>query len=912
MANIRIVNIIPNNRSGESNQNSEPSLAVDPLEPAQIIAGAFGEATPFFKTSNGGTTWFAYGALDTNDKSIAWKQDGSAALATTMLESGSDASISTYSGTTAGSNFGSAINTFDPDRDLDQPWIRTGPSDHVYVGYNDLSAAGGKTASVLVSTDGGSTYTPFTLDRIGGSAPDDYDQDAPSVRLAVNGSTVYSVFTRWNTVVENDSDGARLGSQVVVVRSDNGGADGFTALGAGGNGVEVAAPISVFANTSNTPLTLGQERTGSDLAIAVDPNNANHLVVAYLDAPGPDHMAALQLVVSESTNGGASWTTKFTTSSSTRSAQPALAILAHGAIGLLYDNYDPVTEKLSQHLLTTTDDFATTTDITLATESNATPISQFDPYVGDFFDLTSIGDTFYGVFSASNADNGTDALFSNVSFQREFTGTPGTASFHLTDANGNPVAFSIDPYFFSYSLLFTPWDLVASEDFTGDGIIDLMWKDPSTGSTIEWLMSPDGGVGSTPFTPSAEGWNLAATGDFNGDGISDLMWQNATTGNTSEWLMSANGGLASNPFTPGAQGWNLVANGDFNGDGTIDLMWKNASSGVTSEWLMSMNGGLAANPATPSAQGWNLVATGDFDGDGIQDLMWQNASSGVTSEWLMSASGGLASNPVTPGAQGWDVVATGDFNGDGAIDLMWQNASSGATSEWIMAKNGGLATNPATPSAEGWSLVADGDFNNDGISDLMWQNLSTGNTSEWLMSANGGLASNPFTPGAQGWNLVATGEFNGDGTTDLMWKNASSGLTSEWLMANTGGLASNPATPPAKGWTLVADGDFNGDGIDDVMWQNALTANTSEWLMSANGGLGSNPSTPVAASATGAAETAGSGQYDPSAGANHDLIQIDAGVASVAANSAFMDLGHSPTLTDMARAGHAVTDFPFV
>ena len=55
-------------------------------------------------------------------------------------------------------------------------------------------------------------------------------------------------------------------------------------------------------------------------------------------------------------------------------------------------------------------------------------------------------------------------------------------------------------------------------------------------------------------TPGAQGWNLVASGDFNGDGIDDLMWQNAATGATSEWLMSANGGLASNPSTPAAAG----------------------------------------------------------------------------------------------------------------------------------------------------------------------------------------------------------------------------------------------------------------------------------------------------------------------------------------------------------------------
>jgi hypothetical protein len=245
----------------------------------------------------------------------------------------------------------------------------------------------------------------------------------------------------------------------VVVKSADAGADGFTALGANGNGVQVAAPIVVFAPPSmselvNTPLTLGQNRAGAGgTAIAVDPNDANHVVVAYSTAPVA---GVIQVVVQESTDGGADWTQKFITDVLTRSDQAELAILNNGDIGLLYNNYDPNTNKLSVHLVTTTNDFATTTDTTLATQTNSTPEIQSQPYLGDYNELRGVGNTFYGVFSASNADNGTDANITNVSFQRSFTGMPGTPSFQLTDANGHVVAPSIDPFFFTETMPPTP------------------------------------------------------------------------------------------------------------------------------------------------------------------------------------------------------------------------------------------------------------------------------------------------------------------------------------------------------------------------------------------------------------------------------------------------------------------------
>jgi hypothetical protein len=56
---ITIVDIIPNSDSSETQQNSEPSIAVNPLNPSQVIAGAFtgifsgpptNVTTPLFKS----------------------------------------------------------------------------------------------------------------------------------------------------------------------------------------------------------------------------------------------------------------------------------------------------------------------------------------------------------------------------------------------------------------------------------------------------------------------------------------------------------------------------------------------------------------------------------------------------------------------------------------------------------------------------------------------------------------------------------------------------------------------------------------------------------------------------------------------------------------------------------------------
>ena len=447
---INVVDVIPNAASAETGQNSEPSLAVDPLNPNTMISGTFSSTfnpspvsvvSPYWISTNGGTTWSSFGSLNSVDKSLAWRQDGVAALTTPLNFVSGGAPPTTISTFQSGmSSFGAAINTFNPGQNLDQPWIRTGASGQTYVAYNNLSNAGGRTASMIVSANNGTTYgaqvTLETTNPAGG-------QDAPSVRQAVNGSTVYAAFTRWGAFSPVAGGDSFSGSQVVVVKSTNSGAS-FSA------GTTAATTTGYFSTSDNSPLTLGQQRTASDVAIAVDPNNPNRVLVAFGDRTGT---GLLQLKVVESTDGGLTWSaSKFTTSSAVRSALPGLTILANGDIGLLYASYDPIANSLSQHLVTTSDDFATSSDSPLGTESNTTPGSGFDPYLGDFYDLTSVSDTFYGIFSASNDDNGILASYPSVTFQRDFTGTPGTASFQLKDLSNNNVALSIDPFVFSYTL----------------------------------------------------------------------------------------------------------------------------------------------------------------------------------------------------------------------------------------------------------------------------------------------------------------------------------------------------------------------------------------------------------------------------------------------------------------------------
>jgi hypothetical protein len=777
---LRIVDLIPESDSREVDQNSEPSIAVNSVDPRQMFAGAFifdDTDSPFFVSTDAGATWSIFGAIAHHDKSIAWKADGSGVLVAVDFNDDLD----TYSATVPGSGFGAPINHYTGSNDNDQPWIRTGPSNHVYVGFNDDGASGGMTASVNISTDGGSSYRTVTLDRVGG-----LNGDSPAVRIAVNGSRVYAIFNRYGSVVESDANGERLNSEIVVVRSDNGGADDFKVLGTSGNGnaVTIATPISIFTNDENTHLTLGQERIGSDIAIAVDPNNANHVVVAYGDAPGPNDAGIAQLVVKESTDGGATWSQELhRTPSSIRSALPGLAILPNGAIGLLYASYDPATNVLSQHLLTTTDDFATTKDITLASQTNSLPTANGDdPYIGDFFDLTSRGNTFYGIFSASNADDGTNALFKNVTFNRDFTGTPGTSSFRLTDATGNAIPFSIDPFFFSYAVLIAP--AFASPTFQ-----------------------------LSAFGSSAGGWSSNDTyprtlADVSGDGMADIV--GFSSAGVYESLATGGGQFAMPTFELAAfgvdaGGWSSNttyprALADVNGDTRADII-AFSSAGVY-ESLATAGGHFAAPTFElaafgTDAGGWSSNDTypralADVNLDGRADIIGFGAA-GVY-ESLATAGGHFAMPTFELAAfgtmaGGWTSNDTyprelADVNGDGRADIV----GFGADGVYVSLNTGGGHFAMPTfelaafgTNAGGWTSQdlyprTLADVNADGLADIV--GFGADGVYVSLATTGGHFASPPFQlpafgANAGGWNSDNTyprqlADISGDGKADIV------------------------------------------------------------------------------------------------------------------------------------------------
>jgi len=230
--------------------------------------------------------------------------------------------------------------------------------------------------------------------------------------------------------------------------------------------------------------------------------------------------------------------------------------------------------------------------------------------------------------------------------------------------------------------------MIGTGDFNGDGRADTLWQ-TFDGLVTDLLGQPSGGFvdnsGEVAIYTGTD-WHAIATGDFNGDGLDDVVWQN-DNGTVREWLGQADGSFAGNIANVnfvGRAGSHLIGSGDFNGDGRADLLWQTAD-GLVTDLFGQPSGGFvdnSANVAINTGTDWHAIDTGDFNGDGMSDILWQNAN-GTVREWLGQSDGTFVGNTdhvnFIPAA-GMHVVDIGDYNGDAIDDLLWQTSDGTVTS----------------------------------------------------------------------------------------------------------------------------------------------------------------------------------------------------------------------------------------
>jgi hypothetical protein len=338
---IKVVNVIPQSLSGETQQDSEPNIAVNPANPSQMAITAFtpnplgGSTAPIFISTDGGNSWTLNANVPsspaTGDITVRFATSGNRFYGGILKSPGFLVLNILRTG-----NFASAapMSVLETRSQVDQPYIQaaTVPSgsgagkDRIYVGQNDLGAPGGKTSTVQLSLDAGAASPTFVTARIEKRSTGTAGQDGPQTRAAVAlDGTVYAIFYGWRSFVTS-----LVTADVTVVRDDNwgSGASPFAALTDPSDGLagrKVATGVKFTWNG-----TLAQERLGGDLSIAVDPNNSSTVYIAFCDVVSGNYT----LHVRRSIDKGATWSADLKTIS--RAKNPALAINNAGTVGLAY------------------------------------------------------------------------------------------------------------------------------------------------------------------------------------------------------------------------------------------------------------------------------------------------------------------------------------------------------------------------------------------------------------------------------------------------------------------------------------------------------------------------------------------------------------------------------------------------
>jgi hypothetical protein len=464
-AQVRVVDMIPRHYSNETFQNTEPTLAVNPANPA-IMAASMMVSTadlctqrtvvPVFVTHDTGATWqlvcklpvAAPSSFPPGDYSLRWSADGSRLFAAFLWPVGTlqVEATSSLMDPRLTDRIYTRASTDQPDIEV----VKLRGVDNLIIAADFLNAPSG-TAGIVSLLEPGRMGAPPARDTVVESR--EIFGKNYAVRVTVHPSGVaYGVFYSPDTPDGN--------STALTVVRDDGKSTGrlFAALvdtptvnatdkchGHDGKiGVRVVQCRPMPNYNGDDPNFGGQRRIWSNLTIAADPSDssAQHVFVAWADSVGTDHYT---LHVRDSWDGGMTWSDDHL--AIPNATNPALSVTADGHAGLLFQQLDgerPL-QRWVTRLYVSPNSFSSSRQYILATTPTSVPTPQFQPYLGDYLELRSLGTTFYGVFSASNVPD--PSHFPNgITFQRRFD----ASTRQLLDGTGRRVvAPSIDPFFFS-------------------------------------------------------------------------------------------------------------------------------------------------------------------------------------------------------------------------------------------------------------------------------------------------------------------------------------------------------------------------------------------------------------------------------------------------------------------------------
>ena len=484
---VDVINMIPSTLSVETHQDSEPDLTVNPNDPDEIVASAFtrnptgaSNPAPIYISQDGGATWVLNNIVPsgngmTGDITVSLTRNNVLYAGILRGGSGFDMRILRSIDYTSPGTMTQLMGRTDEDQPYARAYAPMGGAqrdrDHLYVGHNDFNNLP-SSASLEQSLNAETTPPPAGLGVLRLERRTPLGQDGPPIRQAIHADgTVYSAYTQ-----RTARTGTIRTGNIVVVRDDDWGlgANPYSDLRDPSDNVAGRFVVAGVSWVFNPGAVFGQERMGDRLSIAVDPTDSETVYIAWADRPPGMTGNTATVHLRRSTDGGATWSADLRTIESSMTSQVAVNI--RGDVGFLYQQLTGTApdQRWETHFQQSTDGGGTWSEFLLADTLANNPRRTFLPYLGDYLGLTAVGKDFYGVFSASNLPDSAN-FPQGVIYQRSADFGAQT----LDDGSGNPVAVSIDPFFFRVGNLEPRLDFYV-RDWTDSAVDNDIGLEPST------------------------------------------------------------------------------------------------------------------------------------------------------------------------------------------------------------------------------------------------------------------------------------------------------------------------------------------------------------------------------------------------------------------------------------------------
>jgi hypothetical protein len=417
-----VVDLASDANDPDSLADTEPSIAINPMNPDEIAVVSFSDPwdandasvmAPVWKSRDGGKTWKKVpqiprpeaGRSGPGDQKVIFDANGKLYVAELGIgnpikdyvyrqKAGPDDPLA------PGAAFGN-----------DQPHIEVDPSrpsgdfaKKVYSPFLDVPASPNARSSDNLSDDGGATGSDLG---VGDNAT--FPNRTTRIAVSPKSKSAYIVYKMREGAVDSDFEKVHFR----VKRSDDLGAT-WDALGTAGVSVHGNDQAVTFftENFGNPGKGKVARCRSSDGWIAVGPSsgNGNDPDAVYVAHVNKDSSGFGQIFVARSGDQGATWSSSRVTDGTHHSAYPEIAVAGTGAVGVLYIDYDDSGAKnvFRHHFARSFDGGTNWTDqIVQAFDPGPLDNATSGFLWGDYNGLTAQGDSFYGVFTGQSINRST-------------------------------------------------------------------------------------------------------------------------------------------------------------------------------------------------------------------------------------------------------------------------------------------------------------------------------------------------------------------------------------------------------------------------------------------------------------------------------------------------------------------------